>query len=95
MAATPQNLNLMIDRMPEESVWQVVAIGRANLQLSAIGLANGGNARAGLEDTLHLRRGELSEGNAPLVSRAVQLAKAIDRPPLNIEETEPLLKLPK
>lgn len=95
MSATPQNLNMMIDRMPEDSVWQVVAIGRANLQLTAIGLANGGNARAGLEDTLHLRRGELSPGNAPLVTRAVALARDMDRPPLDVETTERLLALPR
>lgn len=94
MAATPQNLNLMIDRTPEDSIWQVVAIGKANLQLTSIGLANGANARAGLEDTLHLRRGELSQGNAPLVKRAVDLAKAMDRTPLTVAETEALLQLP-
>ncbi|MFC8360062.1 3-keto-5-aminohexanoate cleavage protein [Streptomyces griseorubiginosus] len=94
MAATPQNLMLMIDRLPEGCVWQVVAIGRNNLPLTAMALANGGNARAGLEDTLHLRRGELSKGNAPLVSRAVALARDLDRAPAGVAETEKLLQLP-
>lgn len=94
MTATARNLNMMIERMPEDSIWQVVAIGRANLELTAMGLANGGNARAGLEDTLYLRKGELSHGNAPLVRRAVALANALDRPPLSVSETEALLKLP-
>ncbi|MGY4711574.1 3-keto-5-aminohexanoate cleavage protein [Mycolicibacterium sp. CBM1] len=93
MTATPQNLMLMIDRMPEGCIWQVVAVGRTNLQLTAIGLANGGNARAGLEDTLHLRAGALSNGNAPLVSRAVNLANDLDRVPATVEETAALLRL--
>jgi 3-keto-5-aminohexanoate cleavage enzyme len=57
----------------------VIAIGRHNLALTAIGLALGGNARAGLEDTLHLRKGELAAGNAPLVRRAAGLAVSLDR----------------
>jgi 3-keto-5-aminohexanoate cleavage enzyme len=77
-----------------DCVWQVIAIGRANLELTAIGLALGGNARAGLEDTLYLRKGEQSPGNLPLVQRAVALAAALDRPPASVDETAALLRLP-
>jgi uncharacterized protein (DUF849 family) len=94
MAATPENLMTMVGRLPEGCVWQIIAIGRRNLELTAIGLAMGGNARAGLEDTLYLRKGELSEGNLPLVERTVQLARALDRPVASVEETAALLKLP-
>ena len=93
MAATAQNLMTMVDRLPEGAVWQVIAIGRANLRLTAIGLALGGNARAGLEDTLYLRKGELAPGNAPLVSRAVALAHALDRPVADVGRAEALLGL--
>lgn len=94
MAATPQNLMTMVDRLPDGAAWQVIAIGRANLQLTAIGLALGGNARAGLEDTLYLRKGELAPGNAPLVRRAVQLAHALDRPVADIDQAAAQLGLP-
>ena len=93
MAATAQNLMTMVDRLPEGAVWQVIAIGRANLRLTAIGLALGGNARAGLEDTLYLRKGELAPGNEPLVSRAVALAQALDRPVADVGRAETLLGL--
>jgi len=59
-SATPQNLVMMVERLPKNCIWQIIAIGKANLQLTAIGLALGGNARAGLEDTLYLRKGELA-----------------------------------
>jgi 3-keto-5-aminohexanoate cleavage enzyme len=72
-AATPENLVTMVRRLPEDAIWQIIAIGRPNLELTAIGLAMGGNARAGLEDTLYVGKGELSQGNSPLVARAVQL----------------------
>lgn len=78
MAATADNLLTMVRRLPEDAIWQVIAIGRNNLELTAIGLALGGNARAGLEDTLHLRRGVLAEGNLPLVERTVALARHLD-----------------
>lgn len=94
MAATADNLIAMVRRLPPGAVWQVIAIGRANLDLTAIGLALGGNARAGLEDALYLRKGELSAGNQPLVERAVNLAAALDRPVASVEEAAALLRLP-
>jgi len=94
MAATADNLITMVRRLPADCVWQVVAVGRANLELTAIGLALGGNARAGLEDTLYLRKGEQSPGNLPLVQRAVALAAALDRPAASVDETAALLRLP-
>lgn len=93
MAATAENLITMVKRLPEDAVWQVIAIGRNNLELTSIGLAMGGNARAGLEDTLYLRKGELSPGNRPLVERAVGLAKALDRQVASVEEAKTLLGL--
>lgn len=94
MAATPENLLTMVSRLPAGAIWQVIAIGRANLQLTAMGLALGGNARAGMEDTLYLRKGELVPGNRPLVERAVRLARDLDRPVASVAETEALLGLP-
>jgi uncharacterized protein (DUF849 family) len=94
MAATADNLLTMVRRLPPDCVWQVIAIGRANLELTAMGLALGGNARAGLEDALYLRKGELSPGNLPLVQRAANLAATLDRPTASVEETAALLRLP-
>jgi len=94
MAASADNLITMVRRLPAGCVWQVIAIGRANLELTAVGLALGGNARAGLEDTLYLRKGEQSPGNLPLVQRAVALAAALDRPAASVDETAALLRLP-
>jgi uncharacterized protein (DUF849 family) len=78
MAAIPANLFAMYSRLPADAIWQVIAIGRANLPLTAAGLALGGNARAGLEDTLYLRKGELAPGSSPLVRRVAQLITAMD-----------------
>ena len=95
MAASPDNLLTLVRRLPSDCIWQVIAIGSSNLPLTAMGLALGGNVRAGLEDALYLRKGELSRGNQPLVERAVGVARALDRPIASVEETEAILRLPK
>ena len=93
-AATAANLLAMIGRLPDRAIWQVIAIGRANLELTAIGLALGGNARTGMEDTLMLRRGAPAGSNAELVQRLVGVARSIEREPAGVEETESRLELP-
>ncbi len=93
MAATPENLVLMASRMPADAVWQVVAVGRRNLELSAMGLTLGSNVRAGLEDTLHLRKGELADGSRPLVERAVRLVRDLDRPVASPAQAREILAL--
>jgi uncharacterized protein (DUF849 family) len=92
-AATPDNLVSFVRRIPQDAVWQVIAIGRPNLSLTAIGLAMGGNARTGMEDTLMLRRGVPATSNAELVERLVTVARSIERTPASVEETIGLLSL--
>jgi 3-keto-5-aminohexanoate cleavage enzyme len=91
MAATPANLALIHDRLPDDAVWQVIAIGRENLRLTAIGIALGGNARAGLEDTLNLRRGERAPDSAALIRRAVAVAESVDREVADVALTRRIL----
>lgn len=93
MAATPDNLISLVRRIPEGAVWQVIAIGRRNLELTGIGLALGGNARAGMEDALYLRKGELVPSNTALVARAVQLAQSLDIATAGVDEAMTLLNL--
>jgi 3-keto-5-aminohexanoate cleavage enzyme len=93
MAATPDNLLMMVRRLPPGCIWQIIAIGRANLELTAMALALGGNARAGLEDSLYLRRGVLAR-NAQLVERVATLAGALDLPLADVKATEERLQLP-
>lgn len=64
------------------------------MELTAMGLALGGNARVGLEDTLYLRKGELAPSNLALVSRTIRLAEALDLPIASGEEAEAALQLP-
>ncbi|MGZ4274954.1 MAG: 3-keto-5-aminohexanoate cleavage protein [Solirubrobacteraceae bacterium] len=92
--ATASSLLSIVSRIPEGSAWQAIGIGRANLELTTIGLALGGNARTGMEDTLLMRRGVPAGSNAQLVARLVNIARAIERDPADPEQAEKLLSLP-
>jgi uncharacterized protein (DUF849 family) len=79
MAATVDNLLFAVRQLPIGSVWQAIVIGRPHLELSAVAVALGGNARTGLEDTLYLRKGELAPSNEDLVARLVGVATTLER----------------
>ena len=74
MPATPAALVQLVERLPTGAIWQAIAIGRWNLPMTAMGLAMGGNARTGMEDTLMLRRGVPADSNAQLVERLAGVA---------------------
>jgi 3-keto-5-aminohexanoate cleavage enzyme len=93
-AATPTNLVALVDRLPPGAAWQVIGIGRSNLAMTTMGLAMGGNARTGMEDTLMLRRGVPASGNAELVARLAGVARAIEREPATVAQSRHLLGLP-
>ena len=93
MAATPDNLVALVNRIPAGSVWQVIGIARHNLPMTAIGLAMGGNARTGMEDTLMIRRGQPTTGNGELTARLATTAEALDRPPASVAQARETLQL--
>jgi uncharacterized protein (DUF849 family) len=92
MPASIDYLSPLLRNLPDGAVWQVIAIGRPNLSMTAIALALGGNARTGLEDTLHLRRGQLAT-NGELVSRLAAVARSLERRPVSPEEAAVRLSL--
>ena len=89
--ATPQNLMLMLDTIPEESSWQVVSIGKAQLALSTMAVAMGGNIRVGLEDNVYYSRGRLAKNNAELVERAVRIIHELGREVATPEEAREIM----
>jgi uncharacterized protein (DUF849 family) len=94
MAADPDQLIAFVRRLPPGSIWQVIAIGRWNLPMTAIGLAMGGNARTGMEDTLVLRKGMPVSSNAELVARLANVARALELEPISVAAAEQALALP-
>jgi 3-keto-5-aminohexanoate cleavage enzyme len=93
MAATLENLLHTVRRLPAGSIWQAIAVGRPNLELTTAAMTQGGNVRTGLEDTLYLSKGKLAPNSAALVSRLVAIAKLLEREPATVDETRAMLQL--
>ena len=91
--ATPEHLMTLVRRLPADATWQVIGIGRAHAQMTALGLLLGGNARTGLEDTLRLHDGSLAPSNAKLVEQLALLAGALRREPVDSVTASKLLGL--
>lgn len=92
--ASPQNLMIMLDAIPEGSSWQVVTIGKHQLPLSTMVLSMGGNIRVGMEDNVYFSHGVLAVSNAQLVERAVRIARELGREIATPEEARELMHLP-
>jgi 3-keto-5-aminohexanoate cleavage enzyme len=86
---TPGALPQLVEPLPEGSVWQAPAAGRANLAITAVGLPMEGDARTGLEDTHMLRRGVPANSNAQLVN----VARALERETATTADVERALGL--
>ena len=62
--------------------WSATGIGRSTLPVMLAALSKGAHLRVGMEDVLTLRKGVPVASNAQLVTRAVELAEAVDRKPM-------------
>jgi 3-keto-5-aminohexanoate cleavage enzyme len=93
MPGDPKILSWLVSELPEGASWQVIAIARANLMMTTIGLAMGGNARTGMEDTLMMERGVLADSNAQLVQRLVGVARSLNREPAGVDDVIKRLEL--
>lgn len=93
LSGDPENLFYLRSRLPPAASWSVAGIGRFQLPLTTIALVTDGHVRVGLEDNIYYRKGELAQGNAPLVARMVRLAREIDREIATPEQARAILRL--
>ncbi len=91
--AEPRYLLAMLDAIPEGSSWQIVSIGRAQVPLTTMAVAMGGNMRTGFEDTVHYGRGELAKDNEQLVQRAVRIIGELGRDLASVDEARALMHM--
>jgi 3-keto-5-aminohexanoate cleavage enzyme len=91
---TPENMVNMVNNLPDNSIFNVLAIGRHQLPLTTMGIVMGGHVRVGMEDNLYYRRGEPAESNAQLVGRTVRIADELDRELATPAEARELLGIP-
>jgi len=73
-------LGLMVERLPENSLWLGAGIGEAQLAANTLSLAAGGGVRVGLEDNIYLdQKSGVLASNLDLVERVVNLAKLMGK----------------
>ncbi|MFP3898330.1 MAG: 3-keto-5-aminohexanoate cleavage protein [Dehalococcoidia bacterium] len=93
MGATARNLAHVSSVVPPGVAWQVIGLSQEQWLLVGTALALGGNIRVGLEDNFYMSKGEMAQGNGPLVEKAVKMARDIGREPATVEEAKAILKL--
>lgn len=93
LEATPQYLKSLMEFLPEDTIFNVTAVGVAQLPLTTMGMILGGCIRVGMEDNIYYRKGELAKSNAQLVARAVRIARELNKEPATPEEARRILGL--
>jgi 3-keto-5-aminohexanoate cleavage enzyme len=89
---TPKILQIMVDHLPKDSVFNVSAIGAAQLPATTQSLLLGGHVRVGLEDNLYYQQGELAT-NVKLVERMVRIVRELGFEPATPTEAREIMGL--
>jgi len=86
------SLGLMINELPEDSIWAVGGVGNFQLPMNAMAIVAGGGVRVGLEDNIWYDEDRTRlASNRDLVERVLEIAKALGREPYTQKETRNLL----
>lgn len=87
MPAKPEWLPLLVNEVKPGTQWQVIAIGRSEVwDLHRACAEQGGNMRAGLEDTFYLPDGSRARTNGELIEALVKVAREAGREPASPAE---------
>lgn len=89
---TPKILQMMVDHLPKDSIFNVSAIGTAQLPATTQALLLGGHVRVGLEDNLYYEQGELAT-NVQLVERMVRIVRELGFEPATPSEARDMMGL--
>jgi uncharacterized protein (DUF849 family) len=94
LAATPLNLALMMQALPQGATWAGAGIGRFQFPVNAMAVTMGGHVRVGLEDNLYMDVGKTQPAtNATLVERIVALGRAAGREPASPDDARAAIGL--
>lgn len=88
-----KNLTTMIGALPDESIFNVTAIGSTQLSLTTMSVLLGGHCRVGLEDNIYYSKGVLAESNAQLVARSVRIIKELGFSVATPDQAREILKI--
>jgi 3-keto-5-aminohexanoate cleavage enzyme len=95
VAGTAENLLTLKMLLPPDSLFNVTAVGAAQLPMTTLSMFLGGMVRVGLEDNLYYAKGVQAKGNEQLVSRSVKLAREMGFDIAGPDEAREILGLAK
>lgn len=92
MPAKPEWLPLLLEEMPVDRHWQVIAVGREEVwKLHRRCAELGGNVRTGLEDTFYLPSGEKATSNGQIVDALAKTIREVGREIANSTEAREII----
>jgi 3-keto-5-aminohexanoate cleavage enzyme len=95
LSASAYHLALMVQALPEGTVWSATGIGRFQFFVNSLAIAMGGHVRVGLEDNLYYDSGKTRlANNAELIERVARVAGALGRDIATPAETREIIGLP-
>ena len=89
---TPKILQIMVDHLPKDCVFNVSAIGNAQLPATVHSVLLGGHVRVGLEDNLYYSKDVLAT-NVQLVERMVRIVREMGFEPATPTEARQIMGL--
>jgi 3-keto-5-aminohexanoate cleavage enzyme len=93
--ATPENLTTLVNLLPEGTIFNCCAIGRAQIPITTMAVLLGGQARVGMEDNIYYSKGVLAKNNAEMVAKSVRIIKELGFEIATPEEAREIIGLPK
>ena len=89
---TPKLLQTMVDHLPRDAIFNVSAIGTAQLPATTQSLLLGGHVRVGLEDNLYYEHGVLAT-NIQLLERMIRIVRELGFEPATATEARQMMGL--
>ncbi len=88
-------LAYLVKRLPKDCEWAGFGVGRFAFRTLAMAFLLGGHVRIGMEDVVHIRKGELCRDNAQLVEKAVGIVESLGGEIATPDEARSILQLNK
>ena len=88
---TPENLLFMQRKLPLNTIWSVLGVGKVQLPMITMGVLLGGHIRVGFEDNIYLEKGVLAKSNAQMVEMAVNLVNHLQCKVATTDEARDIL----
>ena len=86
-------LAYLVKRLPKDCEWAGFGVGRFAFRTLAMAFLLGGHVRIGMEDVVHIRKGELCRNNAQLVEKAVGIVESLGGEIATPDEARRILRL--